>query len=77
MTLAHYCSKCGVLLETTNADPLIEAAPDLLAALKAAEYFFQEDFPDGVDGPCAVTRKYREAYRAMLFAIAKATGAHK
>ena len=51
---------------------LICAAPDMLAALKEAEYFFKEDFPDGVDGPCAVTTRYREAYRAMLAAIHKA-----
>src|SRR5215213_6472311 len=34
-------------------------------ALSRAKYFFDDDFPDGVDGPCAVTDEYREAYRAI------------
>jgi hypothetical protein len=54
---------------------LICAAPDMIAALIEAEYFFKDDFPDGVDGPCAVTPRYREAYRAIHAAIAKATRA--
>jgi hypothetical protein len=54
------------------SSPQIDRESDLLreierlrAALIEAEYFFSEDFPDGVDGPCAVTPRYREAYRAI------------
>ncbi len=50
------------------------AAPDMLAALNEAEFFFSEDFPDGPDGVCIATPRYREAYRAILAAINKANG---
>lgn len=45
----------------------------LREALLEAKYFFDEDFPDGPDGPCAVTDRYRNAYKQILAALA--TGA--
>jgi hypothetical protein len=44
---------------------------DMLFALKEAAYFFGDDFPDGPDGPSIATPRYKEAYRAILAAIAK------
>jgi hypothetical protein len=38
-------------------------------ALEEAEYFFHDDFPDGPDGPCCVTDRYRSAYKEILAAI--------
>lgn len=60
-------------LNQANAN-VVAAAPDMLAALKEAQYFFSEDFPDGPDAANIATPRYEEAYRTILAAIAKAEG---
>lgn len=42
---------------------------ELHDALGEAKYFFDDDFPDGADGPCAVTERYRAAYKKILAAL--------
>lgn len=50
--------------------PSLNLLTDCEKALAEAEYFFNEDFPDGSDGPCAVTVRYREAYKLILSSLA-------
>lgn len=38
--------------------------------LREVQYFWGEDFPDGPDGPCAVTDRYRAAYKRLLAMLA-------
>lgn len=58
----HLADQCSTLLRENEK---------MLAALKEAEFFFSEDFPNGPDGESCATPRYRDAYKAVLSAIAQ------
>jgi hypothetical protein len=48
----------------------------LKGVIREAKYFADDDFPDGVDGPCIVTKRYREYYRSILVALGESEANH-